>query len=112
MKSPSARRSATSKKSRGLLWQRLDTKFGFVAKHRGIWPVAWICEALGVSSSGSHAWLDRSPGQRARYDEVLVAGIRSSFAGSDRTYGARRVWHDILADRLDAGLHRIERLMR
>jgi len=24
-------------------------KFGFIAKHRGIWPVRWMCEALGVS---------------------------------------------------------------
>ena len=24
-------------------------KFGFIAKHRGIWPAAWLCEALGVS---------------------------------------------------------------
>jgi putative transposase len=87
-------------------------RFSFVAKHRGIWPVSWICEALGVSRSGFHAWLNRSPSRRAQYDEVLVAGIRSSFAGSDRTYGARRVWHDVLAEGLDAGLHRIERLMR
>jgi putative transposase len=87
-------------------------RFSFVAKHRGIWPVSWICGALGVSRSGFHAWLNRSPSRRAQYDEVLVAGIRSSFAGSDRTYGARRVWHDVLAEGLDAGLHRIERLMR
>lgn len=26
-------------------------KFGFIAKHRGIWPVAWLCEAMGVSRS-------------------------------------------------------------
>ena len=32
--------------------------------------------------------------------------------GSDRTYGARRVWHDVLADGISCGLHRIERLMR
>jgi putative transposase len=31
---------------------------------------------------------------------------------SDRTYGARRVWHDILALGYRCGLHRIERLMR
>ncbi|RYG58025.1 MAG: IS3 family transposase, partial [Alphaproteobacteria bacterium] len=73
---------------------------------------SWTCEALGVSRSGFHAWLNRSPSRRSQYDEVLVAGIRSSFAGSDRTYGARRVWHDVLAEGLDAGLHRIERLMR
>ena len=26
--------------------------FGFIAKHRGIWAVALLCEALGVSRSG------------------------------------------------------------
>jgi putative transposase len=45
-------------------------------------------------------------------DEVLLARIRSSFTGSDRSYGSRRVWRDVLAEGLDAGLHRIERLMR
>jgi putative transposase len=38
--------------------------------------------------------------------------VRASFTLSDRTYGARRVWHDVLADGVDCGLHRIERLMR
>ena len=37
---------------------------------------------------------------------------RASFLASDRTYGARRVWHDVLADGVDCGLHKIERLMR
>ena len=31
---------------------------------------------------------------------------------SSRTYDARRVWHDVLADGAACGLHRIERLMR
>ena len=87
-------------------------KFGFVAKHRGIWPVRWLCGALGVSRSGFHAWLFRSPSARARSDEVLGAQVRASFVGSDRTYGARRVWHDVLAEGAACGLHRVERLMR
>ena len=87
-------------------------KFGFVAKHRGIWPVRWLCEALGVSRSGFHAWLHRSPSARARSDEVLGAQVKASFVGSDRTYGARRVWHDVLAEGAACGLHRVERLMR
>ena len=33
--------------------------FAFVATHRGIWPTATICEALGVSRSGFYAWLTR-----------------------------------------------------
>jgi len=87
-------------------------KFAFVAKHRSIWPVAWLCEALGVSRSGFHAWLNRSPSRHARQDEVLLDKIKDSFQDSDRTYGARRVWHDLLAEGFFCGLHRIERLMR
>ncbi len=83
-------------------------KFAFIAKHRSIWPVAWLCEALGVSRSGFHAWLHRSPSQHARSDEALLDKIKDS----DRTYGARRVWHDLLAQGFSCGLHRVERLMR
>ena len=87
-------------------------RFAFVAKHRGIWPVRWICEALGVSRSGFHAWLRRSPSRRARSDEEIGAKVRTSFLASDRTYGARRVWRDVLAEGIACGLHKIERLMR
>ena len=68
--------------------------FSFIAKHRGIWPVALICEVLGVSRSGHYAWLMRSPSDRAKRDEMLTKEIGRSFRDSDRTYGARRVWHD------------------
>ena len=71
-----------------------DVKFAFIAKHRSIWPVAWQCEALGVSRSGFHAWLIRCRSTRALIDEALLARIRASFASSARTYGARRVWRD------------------
>jgi putative transposase len=87
-------------------------KFGFVAKHRGAWPVNLMCEALGVSRSGFYAWLERPRSRRSREDEVLGSQVRHAFLGSDRTYGARRVWHDVLALGHRCGLHRIERLMR
>ena len=87
-------------------------KFGFMAKHRGIWPVALMCGALGVSRSGFYAWLVRPPSQRSLDNQILGTHVRQSFVGSDRTYGARRVWHDILALGMSCGLHRIERLMR
>lgn len=87
-------------------------RFAFIAKHRGIWPVAWMCGALGVSRSGFHAWLTRAPSQRARDDELISARVRASHVGSYRTYGARRVWHDLLAEGISCGLHRVERLMQ
>jgi putative transposase len=87
-------------------------RFAFIAKHRTIWPVEWLCRALDVSRSGFHAWLNRAPAKRALENEALLGVIRQSFLGSDRTYGARRVWRDVLAEGIDCGLHRIERLMR
>lgn len=62
-------------------------KFVFIAKHRDIWPVAWLWNALGASRSGFHAWLNRSPSARSRSDEATGERIRASFIGSDRTYG-------------------------
>ena len=85
-------RARHPKKSRGLLREGVDMKFGFIAKHRGIWPVQWMCEALGVSRGGFYAWLTRPRSQRSRDDDELGAKVRASFLGSDRTYGARRVW--------------------
>jgi putative transposase len=71
-------------------------KFGFVAKHRGIWPAEWLCEALGVSRDGFYAWLTRPRSRRSRSEEELGAKVRANFLASDRTNGARRVWHDLL----------------
>ena len=87
-------------------------KFGFVTKHRGAWPVNLMCEALGVSRSGFYAWRVRPRSRRSLADEVLGGHVRNSFMGSDRTYGARRIWHDVLEYGHRCGLHRIERLMR
>ena len=86
--------------------------FAFIAKHRAIWPAAWLCGALGVSRGGFYAWLTRPRSQRSRSDEELTAKVRASFLASDRTYGARRVWRDMIEEGLPCGLHRIERMMR
>ena len=87
-------------------------KFCFIAKNRAIWPAGWMCGALGVSRGGFYAWLTRPRSRRSRNDEELGAKVRASFLASDRTYGARRVWHDLISEGVSCGLHRIERLMR
>lgn len=87
-------------------------KFAFVAAHRGIWPVGLMCGALGITRAGFYTWVSRPRSRRDREEEVLMGKVRASFIASDRTYGARRVWHDMLELGLSCGLHRIERLMR
>ena len=69
---------------RGLLCEGVAVKFGFIAKHRAIWPMRWLCEALGVSRGGFHAWLTRSAGARARSGDAFGAH-RSKPASSAAT---------------------------
>ncbi len=71
-----------------------------------------LCETLDVSQSGFYAWMSRPPSARARSDERVGSVVKASFLSSDRTYGTRRVWHDVLAEGIACGLHYIERLMK
>ncbi len=45
------------KRSGCLLREGLDMRFAFIAKHRGIWPVSWICEAPKDPWRGLAQWL-------------------------------------------------------
>ena len=87
-------------------------KFGFIAKHRGIWPVDVQCEALGVSRSGFYAWCIRPQSARACTAAVILLTIRACFAASDSTYGARRMITDVRAAGHTCGRQRVGRLMR
>ncbi len=80
-------------------------RFAFIARHRHIWPLTWLCKALEMSRSGFHAWLNRPHSARKVHDAQLVTAIAASFSSSDRTHGARRVWRDVLAEGLSCGLH-------
>jgi putative transposase len=87
-------------------------KFGFVAKHREVWPVKVQCEALGVSPSGFHAWCRRPMSARARSDAAILQTIRASFVLSDSTYGVRRMLAEVRDAGHACGRDRVARLMR
>lgn len=87
-------------------------KYPFIARHRAVWSVSELCQALGVSRSGFYEWHGRSPSARERANERLTGRIRESFEASDRTYGSPRVWRDLRAWGERCGRHRVARLMR
>ncbi len=87
-------------------------KFGFIAKHRGVWRTNEMCGALGVSRGGFYEWMRRPESARAHADRHLVVQIRTSFEQSDRTYGSPRVWRDLREWGHACGRHRVARLMR
>ena len=87
-------------------------KFGFVATHRGIWPVVVSCEALGISRSGFYAWRRRPLSERTRTDAAILATIRASFVMTDSTYGVRRMLDEVRDAGHRCGRDRVGRLMR
>ena len=87
-------------------------RYGFVARHRSIWPVRAMCRMLEVSHGGFYDWALRSPSMRSIEDARLTGRIRHSFLESDRTYGARRVARDLLDWGERCGKRRTARLMR
>jgi hypothetical protein len=65
-------------------------KFSFIAKHRGIWAVDWMCEALGVSRGGFYGARRRGSHLSASIVHASVhEGVKSRSLGvSTGAYGA------------------------
>jgi putative transposase len=86
--------------------------FRFIDAEKGNFDVAVMCRVLGVSRSGYYAWARRPPSERTLANATLVEEIRRVHAGSDGTYGSRRVHAELRREGQGVNHKRIERLMR
>jgi len=76
-------------------------------------PVSIACELLGVSRSGFHDWLTRSPSDRALTDAWLTEKIKAIHIANRGVYGAPRIHAELrMAQGIRVGRKRVERLMR
>lgn len=87
-------------------------KYAFMTKHRSVWPVRWMAQALGVSASGFYEWMARPESNRAQANRMVLSHIRESFEASDRSYGSPRVWRDLRDWDVPCSENRTARLMR
>ena len=55
-------------------------KYGFIARHRTVWPVRVMCRVMTVSASGYYDWAARSPSQRSQTNAHLTTRIREALA--------------------------------
>jgi putative transposase len=74
-------------------------------------PVARACRALGVSTSGYHAWRERAPSARSTADAALSERIGVIHAASPGTYGAPRIHAELREADHRVGRKRVARLM-
>jgi putative transposase len=86
--------------------------FRFISAERASFPVSLLCKVLGVSRSGFHAYLRRTPSKRWVSDVRLLELIHAIHEESDGTYGSPRIHAELRARGLRVGRKRVERLMR
>jgi putative transposase len=89
--------------------------FAFIEAEKADLPISFMCQGLGVSTSGFYEWraAQSSPCRRARDNAELLETIREIHRASRETYGSPRVTDEL---RLGLGRRvnhkRVERLMR
>ena len=89
------------------------SKFQLIEAEKANHSISLMCEVLGASRSGYHAWRKRPPSDRALSDAWLFALIREIHQANRGVYGVSRVHAELrLAHGIRVGRKRVERLMR
>lgn len=89
--------------------------YGFMEAEKADFPIGFMAEHLGVSTSGFYDWRKRqgSPSRRWTDDARLTERIRAIHSRSRGTYGSPRVWAELRHGLgIRVGRKRVERLMR
>ncbi len=71
-----------------------------------------MCQVLGVSASGYHAWCRRPESAHAHRDRQLRVLVRASFDGSKQRYGSPRIHEDLREQDVCVSRKRVIRLMQ
>jgi len=86
--------------------------YGFIADHMGEWPVAWMCETLGVSASGYYGWATRPASAADTRRSDLVAVIETVHAEVKARYGSPRMTAELNARGHACTVNTVAELMR
>ncbi|WP_369162754.1 IS3 family transposase [Candidatus Thiodiazotropha sp. LNASS1] len=87
-------------------------RFGFIQRHGQELGVRYLCNWLGVSTSGYYAWSKRKEPRRIKEDRRLLILIEAIYYKSRCTYGSPRVYQALKKQGVRVGRKRVERLMR
>jgi transposase InsO family protein len=86
--------------------------FSFIEQHREVWPVAVMCEALGVSPQGFYSWRCRPTSEQRRRRDALLVEIRAAHAEVKGRYGGPRIDAELRAKGVPCCVNAVARLMR
>jgi transposase InsO family protein len=87
-------------------------KFALVEAEKAVYPIAEMCEWLGVSRSGFYAWRERPESAHSVEDRRLGVLVRAAHEHGRKTYGSPRVHAELIDDGERVSRKRVARLMR
>lgn len=70
-------------------------KYAWITDHCDSFPVAVMCDVLGVSTSGYYESLDRPPGPRAERHERIQQAVAQVHAESHGIYGSQKIAEEL-----------------
>jgi putative transposase len=86
--------------------------YELVDSEKAAFPVARLCEAVGVSRSAYYAWRRSVPSERQKANERVLAEIRAIHVENEARYGSPRMLDELRERGHEVGKHRVARLMR
>lgn len=89
-----------------------EERFRFIADHRDLFGVRYLCRSLKVSSSGFYKWLHRPKSPRLVENLELTAVIKEMFETHDGNYGSPRIHKSLVNQGWVVNHKRVERIMR
>ena len=88
-------------------------KYAFIADHQQSWPVAVLCEVLGVGRSGFYDYLKRQAAPALSLDEIaLLERLKAIFEKTHHSYGSRRLAKHLQDEGYAVGRFKVRRLMK
>ena len=86
-------------------------RYGFIAEYAHEHSITLMCKVLKVSRSGYYAFAHGEVSGRELANGKLLEAIRTVHTDSRETYGSPRVFHELRANGVSCGRHRVARLM-
>ncbi|WP_156916121.1 IS3 family transposase [Psychromonas arctica] len=101
------------KKGDGLLCQRNEVKYTFIAENKKIWPVILMCHVLGAKNNNYYSYQKRKSQLPVNTEhQEMLQWVKNIAEFSDNTYGERRIQKALNALDFPVGRRRTAQLMK
>ena len=87
-------------------------KYAWIKKNNRLFPTAVMCRVLKVSTSGYYDSVDRNPSAQQVRRGSIAKAVAYSYFESERVYGYRKVYEDLIAEDVQCCKETVRRIMR